>query len=206
MLQHVLIFPTKSDGPYLRKIVWNNIDILLLPLFGMVCLITLLELPDQFRNSATPIWIKWLVGWLDFAFVSLWVMSLQSQRLNGYNENHWKQSQLFPCVNDYFCSRSQRHADFSTNHRLLSVCSPVQQRLCACVWLQWGKLPEWVLPATGCLQTAERNTCGVRGIMCHRYVWGPEDSLRLTEGTGNPKTTFCFSCHLQINYQSICIY
>lgn len=143
----------------------------MLYLFNIACPINLLELPDQFRSLFFfSNWIRWLAGWLDIAFVYLWMMPLQGQRSNGYNGDHWKGRQVLSFVSDCFCSRCQRRADSNTNCRLTSVYSPVQQWLCACVWLQRGELPEWVLPAAGCMQTAEWDTCDVWRIMCHRYV------------------------------------
>lgn len=104
----------------------------------------------------------------------------------------------------FFCKwlvlfKTRRFADSSTNQRLTFVCSPVQQWLRACVWFQWGELPEWVLPAAGCLQTSEWDTCGVWRIMCHRCVCDLEDSLQPSEWVLNPKTMSCCSCYRQIN-------
>lgn len=50
------------------------------------------------------------------------MMPLQSKRFNGCHEDHWKQTQVFPFLNDHFCSWIQRHVDSSTNRRLTSVC------------------------------------------------------------------------------------
>ena len=171
---------------------------MLVSFFSIASVITLLELPDQFSSFFFfPIWIKWLVGWLDIAFVFLCMIPLQGQILIGYNEDHWKGRQELSIVNDYFCSRSQRPADSSTNHRIISVCFSVQQWLRACVWLQWGELPEWVLPAAGCLQTAEWDTCDVWRIMCHRYVCDPPSACWMNSKSKNYVS--CFFCYLEIN-------
>ena len=156
-------------------------------LFTIACPITLLELPDQFSSFFSSIWIRWPVGLLDIAFVYLWMMCLQGQRLAGYNADHWTQRQVLSFLNDGFYSRHQRHADSNINRKLTYVYFLVQQWLCACVRLQWGELPEWMLPAAGCMQTAEWDSCGIWRIMCHRYVCDPKDSLKPLERILSPK-------------------
>lgn len=202
----MLFFPPSQMGHISEKKV-NNIDT-----FVFISLYYFLSYHflgfSWFRSWFSPIWIRWPVDLLDIAFVYLWMIILQGQRLAGYNGDHWKWRQVLSFVNDDFCSRCQRHVDSSTNHRLTSVSSPVQQWLCACVWLQWGELSEWMLSAAGRVQTAEWDTGGVWRIVCHRFVCHPDDSRKPLEWILNPKTMSCFSCYvlfiiIQINNSTI---
>lgn len=69
--------------------------------------------------------------------------------------------------------------------------------------LQRGELPERVLPAPGGLQAAERDTRGGGGLVRHRYVCDPDDSLNLWMDSQPQNHVLLFFCYLQIIIQTM---
>lgn len=109
---------------------------------------------------------------------STWHGPLCISRRCPYKANPCRIQQGSPTTKGVVCFGSGylflgclRDAESNNNQSdFFYLCFSVQQWLCACVWLQWGELPEWVLPEAGCLQAAERDTCGLGRILCHRYA------------------------------------
>lgn len=121
--------------------------------------------------------------------------ALTKQTVVGCDRDHWQSKGVVCFGSGYVCLGCLRDTESNNDHSVFFyLCSSVQQWLCACVWLQWRELPEWVLLETGRLQAAERDTCCLRRILCHRYA---QVSLKTT-WMASPIPS-CFLLALNIN-------